>query len=366
MIEILENLKGNHILCSEQVTALKEDISQNYPHYPVNQRAVLFADAVHHLIDKNIIHFDKSIQLKLKNNLLQEVVKKDVFDINAYDIFKAFTTLDLSDEHYIENLTDWINHNQTLRVSRDEVARLTLNPKSNQEEANNRPAPDSTLDFFTPKSYFYRFLTTLKSPYTVILTLITITIGSFGLFHFSYQEHVQNKNNLTSPVVTVPTINELPTPIPAIVQEDNTLQAHLQYKEIDKIALYNWLSERNSLLAEEPYFNSIIDAAWAYNINPLLMFAITGQEQSFVPKSNPKASTIANNPFNVYGSWQDFNTNIADTSKIAARTIINLSEDCPTDEDPLKWLNKKYAEDPNWHIGVSKIFAQLEEIASFK
>lgn len=144
---------------------------------------------------------------------------------------------------------------------------------------------------------------------------------------------------------------------------DNGLQSHLQYKEIDEKALADWLTMRGSILAEEPYFTSMLDVAYEFNINPLLMFAITGQEQGFVPKDHPEAEHIANNPFNVFGSWQDFNTTIEDTSAIAARTIINLSAGCPEDEDPIKWLNQKYAEDQNWHLGVSSIFYNLESIA---
>ena len=108
---------------------------------------------------------------------------------------------------------------------------------------------------------------------------------------------------------------------------------------------------------------TILNAAASYNINPLLMFAITGQEQGFVPKSHKRAAEIANNPFNVYGSWQDFNTNIEDTAFIAARTIINLSKGCPPNADPIQFLNKKYAEDPKWHIGVTALLKQLEEVA---
>lgn len=137
-----------------------------------------------------------------------------------------------------------------------------------------------------------------------------------------------------------------------------------QYRHINKEALKKWLINRNSCLADEPYFSAIIRSAEKYNINPCLLFAITGNEQNFVPKNNPYAPQIVNNPFNVYGSWKIYNTNITDSSEIACETIIKISSDRPYDVDYLTWLNLRngtggYAEDPHWHKGVEIFFKKL-------
>lgn len=136
----------------------------------------------------------------------------------------------------------------------------------------------------------------------------------------------------------------------------------LEYKEISVELLRSWLVKRGSILAEDDYFFPILDTAREYNLNPLLLFAITGQEQSFVPMKKSNASNVANNPFNVYGSWQKYNTDIYDATAIAARTLINLSKDRPSDVDPIKWINRKYAEDKNWWKGVSRHLKELEKI----
>ena len=144
-----------------------------------------------------------------------------------------------------------------------------------------------------------------------------------------------------------------------------TLSEELLYKEINKAELVKLLNARNSMLAGEPYNSAIITASKEFNINPLLMFAITGQEQSFVPKGKPNSEQIANNPFNVYHSWYEYNTNVTDSARIAARTIIRLSKDRPEGVDPILWLNTRggaggYAGDRNWFIGVSRIFRMLK------
>lgn len=104
----------------------------------------------------------------------------------------------------------------------------------------------------------------------------------------------------------------------------------------------------------------IIQASQEYDLNPLLLFAIAGQEQAFVPKNERNAKQIANNPFNVYGSWQIYNTTILDSSRIAANLIVTLSKDKPLSIDPLVWINTKYAEDKTWHIGVRKLLNELK------
>lgn len=134
---------------------------------------------------------------------------------------------------------------------------------------------------------------------------------------------------------------------------------YMKYKEIDKEKLRGYLKTRNSLLLEEPYFSSIICSAKEFNLNPIVLFSITGQEQGFVPKDQTEAKKIANNPFNVFHSWQEYNTDIKDSSEIAARTVFNICREMPKDENVFKWINNTYAEDKNWHKGVESFFKLL-------
>lgn len=142
--------------------------------------------------------------------------------------------------------------------------------------------------------------------------------------------------------------------------EGNELPARLRYREVDREKLQDYLAGRQSLLRQEPYFTTILDTAREFDIHPLLLFAITGQEQAFVPDDHPQADRIVNNPFNVYHSWQDFNTTTAHSAAVASRTIIRLSQNRPAGIDPVEWINREYAEDPLWHRGVNSLFAAME------
>lgn len=141
----------------------------------------------------------------------------------------------------------------------------------------------------------------------------------------------------------------------------NHLPDWFKYKVIDESLLKTYLANRSSLLKDEPYFSSIMEVSREFNINPILLFAITGQEQSFVPQDHVSAVKIANNPYNVFCSWQSYNTDIVDASEIACRTIINLSKDRPDSVDPLVWVNRKYSADQNWHYGVRSLYNEIVE-----
>ena len=139
------------------------------------------------------------------------------------------------------------------------------------------------------------------------------------------------------------------------------LSNEYKYSAVDMKKLKNWLNEKDSILADDEYLKPIIDASKEFDVNPLLLIAIAGQEQAFVPRNIKGAERIANNPFNVYGSWQDYNTSIKDSARLAAMTVVDASNGRPVNSDELEWINKKYARDPNWWVGVTKIFHQIEK-----
>lgn len=141
------------------------------------------------------------------------------------------------------------------------------------------------------------------------------------------------------------------------------LHERLQFKEVNQQALKAWFFRNDSMIGQSPYFEIILDVAEDYGVNPLLLFAITGQEQGFVPLEHEFAELIINNPFNVYGSWETYNTHLEESTQIAARTILTASEERPNHIDPVEWINQTYAEDENWSTGVNIILEQLEAVA---
>ncbi len=366
MQAIINELKRNELLTSSHIVKLHDMINKNYPTSSKQECAVIFAKNIHQIIDHTLLPFDKTHQITIKQHLLPLVVNKENFSISAYDIFETCVFLHFTEESTLPHLTNWINTYQNKLLTKEQVCHLSTlvqlptlsSPKNEKEVPSSTPihtdlpmaSPSiyhQLVDFLRPK-WIYLVLSIAAVSVVLSLTYKTYFIpNTTDTFNASF-----NTDSATFPICIT------------LTQKANHLQPHLQYKKIDCVALQLWLNNRNSLLAQEPYFSEIISTSKDYNINPLLLFAITGQEQGFVPKDHARALEIAQNPFNVYGSWKNYNTTLKDSTRIASKTIINLSKDCPDYVDPIHWLNREYAEDPNWHKGVSALLKELEEVTA--
>ncbi|VDN48128.1 conserved protein of unknown function [Petrocella atlantisensis] len=197
------------------------------------------------------------------------------------------------------------------------------------------------------------------------LVLLVVALALIGkLSRTEDNIMVQNDLYMTWPVVNTEQMEEIAHPESEDIFIDAShLDTSIQYKEIDKTALKAWLEARNAKISEDIYLENLIDVSKLYGVNPLLLVAITGQEQNFVQKDHDFAELMINNPYNIYRSWQLYNTDFDEATRIASRTILTLSEDRPLGEDPVKWINRKYAEDSNWHLGVNAFLNELEAVA---
>jgi hypothetical protein len=140
--------------------------------------------------------------------------------------------------------------------------------------------------------------------------------------------------------------------------------ADLQYHDINPDELRAFLSSRGSYLVRD--VDSFITNARTFGVNPLLLVAITGQEQSFDPESNFDAAQVGQNPFNVFGSWMAYSPGFDKSCEVAARTVATkLSYPVPSGEDPIHWIDDpqnpsgSYAEDTHWWIGVKSWFQTI-------
>lgn len=365
---ILDNLKQHTIISSQYIQTLQQSLKEEHPDLTTLQRAQLFSQALHQILDDALMPFDVNLQKLLKHTLLKQTLQKDDFSIDAFDIFNAYTHLEASETNSIAHLATWINHYQQHPLSLNDVHVLATSFKQ-QTNPQNLSAMPVAIDFIAGHSdatvqqsnFFSDTLTYLLHYFTdkrtclLLILLFFLTIGFSSLYVTTriYESRKASISRLSDTVITLPISLDIGT-------SANYMQRSLQYKDFNKKALQVWLEQRNSLLATEPYFSTIIETAKAFNISPLLLFSITGQEQNFVPKTHQHAAEIANNPFNLFGSWESYNTSIKESARIVSRTLINLGKDCPEDEDQIKWINKAYAADSNWHLGVTYFFNELQ------
>lgn len=355
-MEILEKLKHNTIISTKNVSDLRNYISSKYPNLTSHEASILLVNTIHKIIDNNLQEFDSEYREKIKQSVISKSVHKSSFVITADEFVYAFAENYVDEESYVDDIVSWVNKSQGVEVTKlqilniiDEINKLDTEylAKDIQIEPEEVILHNENFEDTTKK----------KRPNSLVSKPLGIIISGFLVTVFSITMILQSNNTENTELVIADEV----VPIEKEIREINELPMEFKYKNIEIDELREWLNKRNSILADEPYLTAILGAAYEYDINPILLIAITGQEQGFVPRTHQFAEKMANNPFNVYGSWNDYNTDISDSARIAAITIVNLSKNRPDDVDPIKWINRKYAEDENWHKGVSKIFHMLNK-----
>lgn len=350
MKKIIKQLQHQDIISSQEVSALRQQLIETYPHLTAMERAKFFASALQKQLDTSLASFDDTLRKEIKFNLLKNTLYKKNFYINAYDVLLGYLHTQETFAHPPKDLVKWMNSHQTSVLTEKQVNSLlhSLSKESTYRKKN----------WGVPlKRHLWYRCSKLLLLLLIISAISFLSAICINLYEYrSPSQYPLAFTPIEEPYVSCPISAE-------INLNEHPLQKDLQYTTINTPLLKDWLEQKDSLLAEEPYFSAILEAGKEFNVNPLLLFAITGQEQSFVPKDHAFAKQMANNPFNLYGSWETFDTPIKQSSRIAAETILHLGEGCPSEEDQIEWINRSYAEDPNWHIGVSYFFNVLKEIA---
>lgn len=373
----IEELKNKKLINKNDILNMKNYIDKKYVNNTEAKKADMLSKTIHHILDTNLSEFNESEKNKIKFNTLKNTIFKNKDSIFMYDLFKSCITNMNHEQSSNKRLLNWVNLNVKNKVSQNSFKNYIENnlPKDKITIKKSKVKRDNKIiDSYknyvdiehtsnnisnTQNSNSNHILNIIKSKKVIFsMSLICIFIisilahtaaGKNIIDHSIYSVYYSQKGN-----IYLDGLNK-------ITNTQNNLPDYIKYRRIRRGKLKDFLTKRNSLLAKEPYFSTILNTAKEFNINPLLLFAITGQEQDFVPQGEKDANKIANNPFNVFHSWQEYNTNIDDSSKIAARTVINLSKDRPQNADPFLWIGKRYAEDTNWGYGVRSIFKELEK-----
>ncbi|RJE90201.1 hypothetical protein D3P07_08300 [Paenibacillus sp. 1011MAR3C5] len=334
-----------YVLTPTDVHNIRSYVHHKYASMPSDQRAEIVADAVARIIHNQLPDFDLETKKQLTYRLIRSTVLEQQRPVSPDDIFVLCMELDMENPSVAEPFRKW-RREQEASWSGTESARLPYRGHlvGESEAAIVIPLPSASGAIIRKQR---------RRSLTLYGTLTVIVVTASMLFGWSQtQERVQEPSAIGAET-------GLQLPAEASAASPNELPSELKYALIDKDKLISFLESKSSILADSPYIDAIMKTAKEFDIHPAFLIAITGQEQGFVPRKHERAKEIANNPFNVFHSWQAFNTSIEQSSQIAARTITRLSKDRPSDVDPFTWINREYAEDPNWSKGVRTIFASI-------
>lgn len=366
-----------YVLSPTDVRNIRSYVQLKYAAMPHDRRAEIVADAVNRIIHRQLPDFENGLKRSVTATLIRTTVLELQRPVRADDIFRVCLSLDRTASTIYDPFHSWVE--RQLRVSCEKpVLERLLDKLPSGEEMAEKAADEESGSLWAqlrcllkdegvavleePAGSFPAEVITLPLPQSQPsqrkIKPITYMYGALCICLIAASLLYGWSLGKPSPYVLQPPV--VLKPVPPIEAPADGLPIELRYQEVDQARLIAFLETKSSILAEQPYFGAILTAAQSFDIHPILLFAITGQEQGFVPKSNKQYKQIANNPFNVFHSWQDFNTNIQESAEIAARTVVNLSKNRPADVDPFTWINRKYAEDPMWSDGVRSIFATMK------
>jgi len=351
------------LLSPTDIHTIRRYVQTKYAPLPDGRRAEIVADAIRRALSQRMPNVPEDLKRQMIDRLISRCLVGEKRNIHPEDVLDLFAEIGEDDERLTERLLEpilqWANERTQRRWSPEQLAsRLERRqgPVSlaAAEAVTIGLAPEgaTTASRSGWSAAVWAAVRSLAKPAPAIVLASVIALGGGAVWIASGMARpapVEPPASAPSPVLEA---------VPAVVP-DVGIPAALKYTKIDVPALVAYLSGRDSMLAEEPYFGIIMDTAREYDLHPHLLFAITGQEQGFVPKSAKHALKIANNPFNVGHSWMEYNTDIANSAGIAARLLVKLGDSRPEGHDPFEWFNRTYAEDPLWSVGVRKIFDKL-------
>ena len=404
MTQLLNTLKSYIILSLNDLTHIKDTIARRYGHMTSTERAEILSMAIHNHLNKHLDGIDDAHKETLKLTILSQTFAKHRYSITRLNIFDAILDLELDDAIKTDLAESWLSESAQLSVPRwtveDYVAlkRIQLetvaHPINTDEHVPynfQKIAEDSVQDIDQPvyfddsEKYEKKESRYSVGIFAIVLLVLIFATPTYFFLKSAYKSNPVQNITLTSEIGSIEHYGlSLLGGIHLIARIDGyksgervnlTLEKKrfdfglmrktdaFRFESFDYYAVKHYiLNTRNGLIGTSEQFNQIIHEAYLNDIDPLLLFAIIGQEQAFVQDNSNYSAKILNNPYNVYHSWMEYNTTLRDSTQIAINTIKNRLNKAPFSASAFKWLNMTYAEDTNWHTGVRLIYTHLVSI----
>lgn len=386
MDDNLLDLYNIAIVNQTDMAKIRSYVNTEYAFASKKDKLTMFSTELNKLIDKSLDGLCYSLREKVKKKLIYEFVSGNATQISLGRALDEILSLGNSEE--LTTLENWFAKSTSIdfydpRITyrlKEKIINFDTDVKKNELKKNTiikkqtklflkkfkRLNFAKTFKFNSTKFIKINFTLSLlnkKIVSSLILVCIVALLGFSIVKKATYSEYELDFYTLSA-IVKIDKEKHLKI-ITDIIEEEFVAESfgipkYFEYKDINSDKLLIYLNKRNSILVEDNRYKTIIDVAKESNLNPLLLFAIVGQEQGFVDKDNPHSEKIINNPFNVYTSWLDYNTNMHDSTQIAANTIILRLQNRPKGLDPFLWINATYAEDDRWWIGVKSLYYLLE------
>jgi len=275
-------------------------------------------------------------------------------DVNYNHVFNTLTNYDDTTEETFIRLTKWVNLNTEIEVPAQTLEAYIGSYKIKQDTSlHDRLHAHKKVEVEPVKVEKKEHL--LKDYWFAFpLLIILMVLASSSLL----EKDIKVADDPLPASVSDKPIDYSPLPVIEIPKHPT-----YEYRALNYIKIYDYLHKtKDSKLTTANYLSTIDDMAASYNTDPLLLIAIIGHEQNFVPNNHPDAEEMINNPYNVFGSWLSFNTNFEEATRVCLNTIQTARDSLPKDTDLIHHLNFTYAEDREWYKGVRLIYDRLRRL----
>ncbi|MEK0313929.1 hypothetical protein [Cohnella sp. 56] len=363
-------MRAAALLSRGDVSAIRAYVRAKFASLPEAGQADIVADAIARAIRARLPDWPEALKTQVADKLIAACIVAERREVYPADVLGACAGMKVQDEVHAERLLRWLSDRTQIERTLDEIllrtedglvwrtdpAFMALTAMRENEAWPATAAAGSTdahggMPSAAGAVHAMRPVRRMRQAARLIAVVVLLVVTALSP---ELGQALDTSGESADSRLTASCTNDA-DPAPMYALET----APFAFAPFDAAAVKSYLVGRESVLAEEPYFGAIVESARKHNIDPLLLLAVTGQEQGFVPKTAKQASRIANNPFNVYHSWQEYNTSIHDSSDIAAKLLAKLRAGIPAGEEPFAWLNRTYAEDAGWADGVRALYAKL-------
>ncbi|WP_089282004.1 hypothetical protein [Anaerovirgula multivorans] len=352
-MDFLNQLKEKKIISQKDIDKFKSYIDEKYEAFGDEKKHAILKNSITYVVNRDLAELKIDDEEGFVSSLVQKTLLEDKEDLCADKILQKVVLEGEHSDGLLQSVTKWVSDKIEIPLHKDILEKYYHDHYYFDKDIALQENPALPLPTL-PQGKASRWIF-----WCAIAIMIFLSVSTF-------KDTIFPSDNLVVIQEDLPQEELFKNTVPAYVLQkyhmpNRNFPHYLYYRDINEDDLKSYLSSRNSLLGKEPYFSQVLDTAKEFDLNPLLLFAIAGHEQAFVPQDHPNSEVMINNPFNVFGSWQKYNTNLKETSEIAARTVFNSLGDLPPFMDPFFWMNHRYAEDPNWWRGIRSIFWRLEK-----
>ncbi len=391
-------LMAKPVIRLEDVSALRAHIELRHPDQDSHLRAEMMAEGINRMLDSAMTGLETSHKDSIKKTLISEQLIGNRQSILKLDVLNKILALDVKPEQLVAKTWGWyvLNTGQSVTLSdfmeqaspylphrvREAVKDTELRNlayQSSERRLGTLNETDTDLADSPPdvppagpsllsriQGQFKRmtaYRLTRKGRIAICGVAGFLIVGLMVPQIIRVIPHAVDKPGKTSAIFAPPQEYR-----PILPGKDAALfplekPSYLQYQNISIEKLKAYLERKNSMLLTKDYLDQLLDYSYEKDINPLLLIAIIGQEQNYVPSQHRFATQMIENPFNIYGSWETHPVGFTASMKEACYTINSALTNRPLYTDPFATINNRYAQDPRWHVGVKVIFRDLMAVA---